>query len=282
MSYRIYDMAEAYSLDTQHIRLQVNGSFWGLFTTIRQPDKRYLEDKGLKGAGLYKADSRSNQSDERTFHSADEYARHYEKETREENSYTDLADFCRDLANTSNVMEFFEARVQLDNYINFLCAGTLCQNWDGYNKNHFIGFDSGNSGRAFALPWDLDRTLGDYWDWSFDYYESPLFSGAVQQPGATGWNRMADRFFSNPTLRALYIQRLKQLVGDVLSKPKLIEEINAIADRIGPEADLDREKWGGERDWRGGVEQVIGFIKNRGDYLMQAIESEERDERKSL
>lgn len=193
MSYRIYDLAEAFSLETQPVRLQVNGSFWGLFTQIRQPDKHYLEDRGLEGASLYKADSRNNQSDERTFHSEQEYAHHYEKETREEDSYADLIGFCSQLETTDNVADFFEQHVQLERYINFLCAGTLCQNWDGFNKNHFIGFDIDHTKRAFALPWDLDRTLGDYWDWSFDHYKLPLFLGASPQPGVTGWNRMADR-----------------------------------------------------------------------------------------
>jgi spore coat protein H len=281
LSYRIYDLAEAYSLKTQHVHLEVNGGFWGLFTTIQQPDKRYLEDQGLKGAALYKADSRSNQSDERMFHSVNEYERHYEKETREEDSYADLADFCKGLETANDLADFLEQRVQIERYINFLCAGTLCQNWDGFNKNHFIGFEADNTGRAFALPWDLDRTLGDYWDWSFDYYQLPLFLGAAQQPGVTGWNRMADRLFDAPSLRAVYIQRLKQLVETVFTEERLFAYIDTLADQIEPEADLDRTKWGGDRNWRGGMEQVKYFIKHRRDFLKKAIEIEETKNRTS-
>lgn len=136
------------------------------FRTIRQPDKRYLEDQNLKGAALYKADSRRNQSDERVFHSEHEYQLHCEKETRKMDSYADVADFCSELDRTDNVPNFFEQRVHVTRYINFLCAGTLCQNWDGFNKNHFIGFDTDHSGRFFALPWDLDRNKwGGERDW---------------------------------------------------------------------------------------------------------------------
>lgn len=278
MSYRIYELAEAFSLKTKPVRLQVNGSFWGLFTKIRQPDKRYLEAQDLKGATLYKADSPNNQSDERMFHSEREYEYHYEKETREEESYADLVAFCSELEKTDNGSQFFEQRVDVERYINFLCAGTLCQNWDGFNKNHFIGFDTANTGRAFALPWDLDRTLGDYWDWSFDYYSVPLFLGAAHQPGVTGWNRMADRLFDTPSLRARYIQRLKQLLDTVFTEELLFSEINALTDQIGPEADLDRRKWGGEQDWGRGVEQVKYFIKQRREFLLQTIENEQRNE----
>ncbi|MSU36825.1 MAG: hypothetical protein EXS36_17350 [Pedosphaera sp.] len=58
--------------------------------------------------------------------------------------------------------DFFEQHVDLEKYINYLVASTLVQHWDSYNKNHYLAFDGKGSCKWYVIPWDLDRTLGDF------------------------------------------------------------------------------------------------------------------------
>ena len=267
LSYRIYKEAGAYSLASQPVRLEINGEFWGLFTSVQQPDKQYLESQGLKGAVLYKADSRNNVSDERFLGNVDVFRRHYEKETAEEEGFEDLANFCRGLEEAIDVKEFFEANVDLPRYINFLCATTLCQNWDAYNKNHFIGMDRDNTGKWFVLPWDLDRTLGDHWHGYFDEARLPALLGTRDMPGVTGWNRMAGQFFGNPDLRRLYVTRMRELLDEVFSEAKLYPLIDSFRREISDTADLDRVKWRGAWGSQGGLNAVKEFVRRRREFL---------------
>src|SRR5258708_23429982 len=104
----------------------------------------------------------------------------------------------------------------------------LTQNWDGYNKNHFLVFDGEGSKKWFAVPWDLDRTFGDHWNWSFSEASLPAFLGTSQSPGITGWNRLEDRFFDNPVLRRRFLNRLSELLEKEFTTTKLFP----IVDRL--------------------------------------------------
>ncbi|MDA1275002.1 MAG: CotH kinase family protein [Verrucomicrobia bacterium] len=272
LSYRIYRDSGAFSLNAEPVFVRVNGQFLGLFTAIEQPDKRYLDSQGISGAVLYKADSGNNVSDERNLGDANSFRQHYEKETDEEEPYDDLAEFCRDLEQTRKVKEFFEARVDLPRYVNFLCATTLCQNWDGYNKNHFIGVDRENSGKWFAIPWDLDRTLGDHWNGHFDETRLPLLLGIRDLPGVTGWNRMADRFFSDPHLRKLYKERLNELLESVFTEANLYPIVESLRQKISAAADMDHEKWRSAWNASRGVDEVKLFIRDRRVFLLGELE----------
>src|SRR5262245_38729163 len=229
LAYHIYQVAGAPASRSQLARVHLNGRFRGLYVQVEQPDKAFLKRLDLKGAMLLKTASRRNDSDERELGPAEADRRSYEQETqKEEDGYGALKKFCEELANTRNALEFFEKNLDLEKYINYLAATTLCQNWDGYSKNHFLVYDGRGSKKWFVLPWDLDRSLGDYWDWSFGRADLPVELGTRAKPGVTGWNRLMDRFFSSPELRRRLADRLQQL----LEKEFTIQKLGPVIDQM--------------------------------------------------
>ncbi|MBM3833892.1 MAG: hypothetical protein FJ403_11595 [Verrucomicrobia bacterium] len=182
------------SVKNSHVRLHVNGQFRGLCVEVEQPDKDFVNRYNLKGASVYNASSGNRMGDERDLGSEQAFQQHYEKETQKDESYGDLKEFCQELARTRDPFDFFTRRVDLEQYINYLAATTLVQNWDGDNKNHFLVYDGRGSKKWFVVPWDFDRTLGDYWDWSFDKANLSIMLGTERAPGITGWNPWQDRF----------------------------------------------------------------------------------------
>jgi spore coat protein H len=254
------------------VRLQLNGQFHGLYVEVEQPDKLFLNRLGVKGASVLKANSRSNQADERDLGTEDSFSAHYEAETQGTNGAGELRGFCQELARTRNTVEFFTQRVDLDKYINYLAVNVLIQNWDSYNKNHFLLHDGKGSKKWWVVPWDLDRTFGDHWSGGFDYAQLPVLLGTRQLPGITGWNRLEDRFFSDPALRSRFIDRLTEL----LEKEFTLEKLDPILDRleadITSEAILDGQRWPGNRpDLHLAVAQVKSYIKRRRAYLISEL-----------
>jgi spore coat protein H len=277
LAYAIYDACGAPASKSRMVRVDLNGQFRGLYVEVEQPDKAFLKRLNLKGASIYKASSRSNTADERDLGAEAAYRSHYEKETQKDESYADLQQFCQELARTTDVLDFFMRRVDLKRYIDFLAATTLTQNWDGYNKNHFIVYDGKGSKKWFAVPWDLDRTLGDHWDWSFSKADLPILLGTRQMPGVTGWNRMADRFFSHPALRAQFLDRLEELLQKEFTTEKLFPVIDRLEAQISAEAARDRQRWGGPSDVRGGIAELKRFIERRRAYLLREVPKLRRD-----
>ena len=270
LAYRIYQAAGSYSLRSRLVKLELNNAFWGLYVEVEQPDKRYLEAQGLENAALYKADSSRNRSDERFFENEQVYPQHYRKETNEEQPYSDLASFCRQLASptASELWSDLERRHRL---LNYLCATAILQNWDGFNKNHHIGFEDNDPQRWFLLPWDLDRTLGDSWNWRFDETELSIWLGTAEQPGVTGWNRVFDAALKDPSMRRAYRNRLKELLLNVFTDDWIATEIAALGAQMAQDATRDREGWGGEQDWERELNRLEKGLNDRRQFILKQL-----------
>jgi len=272
MAYLVFAASGVPAPRTRMVRLQVNGNFYGLFVEVEQPDKGFLRTNELKGATLFKAVSKSNQADERDLGREATFANHYENETDKSEGVHELQSFCHDLARTTNTVDFFNRRVDLDRYINYLAGCVLVQHWDGFNKNHFLAYDGQKSQKWFTVPWDLDRTFGDHWNGSFSFHRLPVLLGTRELPATTGWNRLMDRFLAEPTLRARFLDRLQNLLEKEFTTEKLFPILDQLESDIGPEAALDRERWGGGgSNLHNGIAQLKTFVKRRRAFLLEEI-----------
>ena len=268
LAYHVYAACGVPSSQAQPVELHVNGRFCGLYIQVEQPEKSFLKRQHLKGASIYKANSRANMADERDLGGEQSYASHYEKENHKSQSSRELQVFCHELATTTDILGFFEKNVETDKYINYLAATALVQNWDGFNKNHFLLHEEG--GKWLVTPWDLDRTFGDHWDGSFTVAELPLLLGTAALPGPTGWNRMADRFLNNKVLRARFLDRLQQLLEQEFTEEKLFPVVNQLESEIAKQAVLDRQRWAGSSaNLTTAVADIKKYIKQRRSYLLR-------------
>jgi spore coat protein H len=268
LAYHLYAVCGVPAPRCRMVRLHVNSQFRGLFVEVEQPDKSFLKRHKMSGASIYRAASASRQSDERDLGSAEAYATHYEKETKKSEGFEELHQFCQELERTTNALDFFTRQVDAAAYVNYLAAMVLTQNWDCPNKNHSLVHDVRGSGKWLVIPWDLDRTFGDHWHLHFTETRLPILLGTRLSPGPTGWNRMADRFLSDPVLRARFLDRLGELLETEFTPEKLFPVLDRYEAEISPEAVLDRRRWGGgQGDLRDGIAQVKRYIQERRAYV---------------
>ena len=275
LSYHIYAACGAPASKTRMVKLKMNGEFHGVFLEVEQPDKPLLRRFGLKGGALYKGNSHNWKSDESDLGDEAAFKAHYEKETGKKDDYRELQSFCHDLAATTNVAEFFAARVDMDRYVNFLAGNILVQNWDWFSKNHFIVHDTVGSKKWLPIPWDLDRTLGDHWNKGFGPADAPLRLGIEAQPGHIGWNKMWSTFWSEPTLRKRLLDRLETLLQTEFTKEKLFPILDRWESEIAADVALDRERWPNRagNEFHAGIEGVKTFITQRRAFLLREIET---------
>jgi spore coat protein H len=272
LAYEVYAACGVPSPEARVVQLQVNGAFHGLYVQVEQPDKPFLTRCQLKGASLFKASSQANQSDERDLGPAEAYSQHYEKQNHKAEGYGELQEFCHALAETTNAAAFFEARVDIDRYVNYLAATALVQNWDSFNKNHYLVHDVRGSGKWLVVPWDLDRTFGDHWDWSFRRTDLSVLLGTHAHRGVTGWNRMAERFLSEPALRRRFLDRLQVLLDTVFTPARLFPILDRLEASIGDLCALDRQRWPGNAgDLALGIQGVKQYIEQRREFLKPEI-----------
>jgi spore coat protein CotH len=280
LAYEVYRLAGAPSLESRLVRVQMNDEFWGLFVEVEQPKKSYLRELGMRGGLLFKAASRAARADERALPLVEALARDYTVEVGDPGDLGQLWRFTRALEESTNVAEFFADRMNVEAYINYACATVLVQNWDGFNKNHFLAADRGGAGKWTVVPWDLDRTFGDHWSQRFDVATTSHLLGTRRFPGTTGYNRLLDRFLSEPDLRHAFEARLRQLLAQEFTPAKIGARIDALQSEIAPEARLDRARWGGS-SWTQAVERVRRFVSDRHAFLLHELPGGEPEKPRS-
>ena len=280
LAYQIYAACGVPAPRTRMVKLLVNGQFHGVFLEVEQPAKAFLERSKLPGATIYKASSHEWGSDQRDLGSELAYHAHYEKENHKDQDYRDLQGFCHDLATTRNAGSFFTNQVALEEYINYLAATALVQNWDCFNKNHFLIHDTAGSKRWLVVPWDLDRTLGDHWHGSFDEARLPLQIGTSALQGPTGWNHLMESFFKDPGLRARLLNRLEFLLQNEFTKEKLFPLVDRLESEARADARLDRLRWStqGVADIHEGIAGLKRFIEERRAFLLGEIKAQRAGE----
>ena len=278
LAYYVYAACGVPAPTSRMVRLDVNGRFSGVYVEVEQPEKAFLARVGLPGASVYKAISRGRDADERDLGTEEAYRSGYDKETHKTEGYGELEDFCRELQSTTNVAEFFKRRVDVEHYINYLAATVLIQHWDGFNKNHFLVYDGRGSKQWLVVPWDLDRTFGDHWNWSFEETRLPVLLGTRRLPGITGWNRLEERFFSDPDLKSRFLARLSELLDKEFTEQKLLPVLDGLEAQLTPDGDADRRKWPGSApDFHAGIQQLKTFIRERRQFLAGEIKRLRRD-----
>lgn len=276
LAYHIYTACDVPAPTSRMVKLNVNGRFHGVFLQVEQPSKPFLKRVGLKGAVVYKANSREAKADQSDLGAEELFRRHYEKETYKDEGYQDLQSFCHDLATTTDVAGFFSANVDLDRYTNFLAGSALVQNWDWCGKNHYIVRDTEGSKKWLVVPWDLDRTLGDFWTGPFDMANLPVRLGTRAQPSIIGWNKLFDAFYQEPALRKRLVDRIEVLLQKEFTEEKLFPIIDRWESEISADVALDRKRWPspGARDLHAGIAVVKQFIKDRRAFLLSEIKAE--------
>ncbi len=278
VGYDIFEEIGAVSLQTELVRVHFTraagstGTFLGLFTAIEQADSRWVRRIDRNNAVVYKSFSRSNRGDERYESNHNVYFEHYDKETHEDEPWTDFIRFTDEIdglfgASEAVIKSYFEDNVSLPSFYAYMVANACMQNWDQFNKNHYMLFDLDGSGKWEMTPWDVDRILGDHWNGSFDHYTLTPYLGRQADPGVTGWNRVMDRFLAVRDFREAYMEQLRQALLTSFTEAKWLPHIDELSGQMADAADLDDQKWGG--NWRSAVEKVKAFITNRRTWLLQ-------------
>ena len=163
-----------------HLKLFINGNYYGLYSNTEHIDGEWLEKRFEHAHGnLWKCtypanlDFVSNNPNDYKFTPSWSEQRIYELKTNKAiDDYTSLAEFI-DVLNNSNLDEMpcaLEAIFDVDAYLKAAAGEILFGHWDNYigNKNNFYLYERTTDGRLMYIPYDMDNTAGIQWfgEWS--------------------------------------------------------------------------------------------------------------------
>ena len=236
--YRGFGLAASRS---NHVKLFINGDYYGLYQNTEHIDAEFVESRFDNGRGnlykcLYPADliySSDNPDD----YKASYYGRRaYDLKTNKAwDDYRDLAAFIGFLNNAGD--QEFDCRVaeyfDVNSYLKTAAIDVLSGNWDGYiyNKNNYYLYHDILSDRFTYIPYDLDNTYGVDWigrNWA---------TRNIYNYAATAeWRPLFERLMNSPQYRDLFTYYVSTLLDTAYYTPEHQSAIQNIQVFITPAA----------------------------------------------
>lgn len=245
LAYELYRAAGAPTPLSGHWRVTHNGRPMGYHLFVEQPNATFLRRVGLEDDGdLYKI----------LWYGRDLVGQH-EKKNNPASGHVALAATVEALGQSQGAAQwkFIQEAFDVDACANYYAVNQCIQNWDGFFNNHFVYRHPGHAGKWALIPWDEDKTWGDYDGASpkYDWYGMPLTYGmAGDKPprsfgpsmgihGGPSWWRQGGWFSSpllaNPQFRARFLARLRELCSTTFTPEKFGPVIDGLEHRLEPE-----------------------------------------------
>lgn len=289
MSWDLMRFAGVAVPEAEHVVLQVNGEYQGVYLQYADPDnKAWLQDWfGDDEGDLYKA-AYDLPYEPQYFALLDwlgdedaDYLYHYTKKTNDEANPEDVAvlrAFLDDLNHLDDdaFAAWVEGAVDVDSLINYLVVSNFVSNWDSYPqrpKNYWL-YEDRRSGRMVYIPWDLDNTFSPYVDSTFNKMGTgadPLYNLIESEYAPVNEGEGTDRplvrrLFADEAIQERYLARYAELSETILSEDYLNTRLSALHDQLLPYASAtDQSRMESAKD------AMESFIDMRTSYLRGAL-----------
>ena len=272
-----YDILRRYipACKMNYVRLFINGTYWGLYGHVQQPNGDFVEEWFRDSGG-----NRFKSEGDLTWQGADiaSYQQRYElKSGDDETAWADLIRML-DILNNSPA-DAFEHEIQqvlnVDHALWYIAFCNLFANLDSYlGSGHNFYMYAKDDGYFHIIPWDLNEAFGAF-NQNLSIAQIERLSPFYQQQNAS--RPLVGKLLSVPSFRARYLAHYRTLLAEVFREEDLTSEIQKHQDLIRAAAEADMQRLYSMGAFSRNVEEnvsigrnipgLLSFIRNRRDYL---------------
>ena len=148
-SWQTYEAAGFPTVHSQHVRVQRNGDFYGIFRFTEKLDGTWRDQNDIDG-DFYQLSAPGFSASGAGF------------EKRTDDNIQPAIDLYSELAARPSAAktDFVYDEIDIPNAINYLAVTTVVGHWDSSVQNVFLHQDTQDTGRWQLYPWDLSNTWG--------------------------------------------------------------------------------------------------------------------------
>ncbi len=291
LAFEAYRMADVPTPLSGHWRAWYDGRPVGYHLFVEQPNSSFLRRVNRDPDGdLFKL----------IWYGGDLIGQH-EKKNNPESGHAQLVETVESIQPKpgANIWEAIERRFNVDEVASYYAVNMLIQNWDGFFNNYFLFRSPGADGKWEIIPWDEDKTWGDYDGASpqYDWYTMPLsfgmagdrpkggflerFLGRSGPHGGQSWWREPGWFsgplLANPEFRTRFKLRLRELLESQFTLEAMGPVIARIEQTLEPEVRFragPREVDSAVERFRRHIDSFRRQVENRRAFLLQELDRE--------
>ena len=222
-----------------HVRLHVNGEYFGLFVNVEHVDEEFVDLRfGNKDGNLYKclypADLHYLGSNPDAYKLEIFGRQVYQLKTNtSENDYSKLAHFV-DVLNNTPTAELsceLEQVFNVNQYLKYIVFDILTSNWDGpiFNKNNFYLYENPENGLVEYIPYDIDNTFGIDW-YNVDWANRNIYSWSP----SSEYRPIYEKLMEVPEYKNRFTYFLRNTVLDIFNENNLNAHIDSLKSKMDP------------------------------------------------
>ena len=287
-TYLVYDMMAFMGVPAplcSFVWVTVNGSPWGLFLAIEEPEESFARRNfGTDHGALYKPDYTSLRAE-----NADVALRYVDGDPESYPNIFDNAKFKVDAADQERLIEALrilsagenlEAAVNVEQVLRYFAVQVFIMNWDSYlghtGHNYFLYEEDGV---LSILPWDYNLAFGTYALGMTDPIRDPgvLINWPVNTParGETMRNRpLYHNLMKNNQYFARYHACFDRLLTAYFESGRYEAVICQAQARIAPYAEADPTAFCSYEDHRLAVDTLLEVCRLRAESVRGQLEGQ--------
>jgi hypothetical protein len=271
LGYRLYQELGVPSPRVAHVRLYVNGEYWGTYVHVETPSRRFLKRwfssndgmmyEGAYGADLSFASIPGSNADETNTALELEFKPGPCQKLRPNGdplTYDPVVTLIRQLDALDDASFYPAIRelIEFDRFLSMWAVDAVISHWDGYiyDPNNYRVYHDPGTGKWTFIPYGIDQT--------FDYEESPNPFDAA--------GRIASSCLRNEACKAAYRTRLAE-AAEHFEKARLDEEANATFSLIRSHVEEDPRREFEMPDFENAYDTARGFIAERPSKMRSAL-----------
>ncbi|MBN2326234.1 MAG: lamin tail domain-containing protein [Candidatus Omnitrophica bacterium] len=252
---------------TQAYRVMLNDGYYGLFLGIEEYNEDFLDERSMPAdTQIFKAGVKSRISSMTVEPNLEAYAQKYENTIDQEDDIADLASFIEELNSAADLKTFFEANVDIETYLDYLCAIALLSHVDSAEKNYYPVRQA--DGRWFIMPSNMIHTWGEI----HINDEFPLVSdfsllyGAEE--GLFGINQLQRKFLSVPEFRAQYFERLRSLADHIFTNKHLDPILDSYWSYLQDAIEENAQRWNSPGEIDSMLDEIKKYVTARSAFIL--------------
>ena len=267
LAYEFFREMGVSAADTEHRRVVLNGSYYGLFIMPEQYNEDFLNAHDLADeTRIFQAGIQGRRSDLSVELSFDDYVQKYENTLGADEDIQILINFIEALDSAADLKAFFEANLDIDQFLAYLTGVAAVSFVDSAEKNYMP--TRGADGRWFVMPWDISHCWGEVSTRSSYPFQSDfgLLDGA--ESGVYGINVLRNKFLSVPEYRERYFSMLRDIAGRNFTRSHLDPWFDTYWEYLHDAIDENMQRWNSPGDIQNLVPEMKNYVSARRDFIL--------------
>lgn len=266
LSFHFLETLGVHAPAAQHCVLYLNGELLGVYLRLEAVKTSFFRKRGIPVRSIFYAindNADFSMFDKDTGYVKNSLSSGYSLIKGARQDRRKLEKFIEWMNETTGreLLRGLQGRVNMDNYLGWLCGAVMTGNDDGLSQN-YTWYEHRVTGKYGIVPWDYEGT------WGRNFFGARTNSNVIP---IQGYNELTGKILSFRSLRAEYKRLLRNHLKARFKPDNILAMAKRMHRRIAADVRKDPNKQWNMSAFHGELEVIREYTEERREYLIRHL-----------